>query len=119
MEGMTIILGSIGAVAGGAGSAMYTMLADVADIGLGMIAAFAGAGHINQKERSLPLRIGIGVLAGALTLGSVPSIYEHFAGAAGPKPVTLQDCVKSSPANTSKVELATKPDGTKGCNFTP
>jgi len=119
MEGMTIILGSIGAVAGGAGSALYTIVADVGGIGLGMIAAFAGAGRIDQKQRSLPLRVAIGVLAGALTLGSVPSIYEHFAGAAGPKPVTLQDCVKSAPANVSKVELATKPDGTKGCNFTP
>jgi hypothetical protein len=119
MEGMTIILGSIGGVAGGAGSALYTMLADVGDMGLGMIAAVTGAGHSNQKERSLPLRIGIGVLAGTLTLGSVPSIYEHFAGAAGPKPVTFQDCVKSAPANVSRVELATKPDGTKGCSFTP
>lgn len=119
MEGMTIILGSIGAVAGGAGSALYTMMADVGDLGLGLLAAFMGAGHTKQRKRSLPLRVAVGVLAGALTLGSVPSIYEHFTGAAAPKLVTLQDCVKSAPANTSKVELATKPDGTKGCSFTP
>lgn len=119
MEPMTITLAILGVIAGGAGGFGLVMLEDLGSLFSGFAQAIAGDRSPSRKDPSLPRYIATGAIAGGLLFGGVPAVFNHFTEAAQAKPVTLQQCMKSAPANVSKIELATHEDGSRFCRNTP
>ncbi len=123
MDTLAVTMGIIGAIAGGAGGWALHVLGDFAGMFVGLAAAFAGArpGEHEHKEPSRARFVATGALAGGLIFGGVPAVYDHFHNAAQPAShqVTMAECAKNAPANVSKIEIATQPDGLKVCRYTP
>ncbi len=119
MEPLTVTLAIPSALVGGAGGYGMVILEDFGSLFSGFAQAVAGVRSSSHKDPSMPRYIATGALAGGLLFGGVPAVFNHFTEAAQGKPVTMEQCIKSAPAHTSKIELATHEDGSKFCRFTP
>lgn len=93
---------------------IYLAVAAIGTVASAAVAFLAACSDPNGQA-SPPLYAAKGAFIGALLFGGGSMLVAHFLEAADP--VTIEDCLKSAPASTNRVELKTGPDGKPACDY--